>query len=83
MKNNKTLDFLQKNYGWIVALITGVSIIITFVLKFIKYICSTFYFYYYGISYELFNSEELNILYNFAHALMPLMLIPRSISTGK
>ncbi len=73
MKNNKTLDFLQKNYGWIVALITGVSIIITFVLKFIKYIYSTFYFYYYGISYELFNSEELNILYNFGFSIIILL----------
>ena len=75
MKKNKTLDFLQKNYGWIVALITGVSIIITFVLKFIKYICSTFYFYYYGISYELFNSEELNILYNFGFSIIIILCI--------
>lgn len=73
MKNNKTLDFLQKNYGWIVALITGVSIIITFVLKFIKYIYYTFYFYYYGISYELFNSEELNILYNFGFSIIIIL----------
>lgn len=73
MKNNKTLDFLQKNYGWIVALITGVSIIITFVLKFIKYIYSTFYFYYYGISYKLFNSEELNILYNFGFSIIIIL----------
>lgn len=73
MKKKEILSYLQKNYGWIVALITGVSIIITFILKFIKYIYSTFYFYYYGISYELFNSEELNILYNFGFSIVIIL----------
>lgn len=40
----KIFTFLQKNYGWIVIVITGISIVGSFVLKFIKYIYSILYF---------------------------------------
>ena len=73
MKNRKKLfEFLQKNYGWIVAGITGVTIVTSFILRFIKYMYSTFYFSYYGLSYGLFNGDELNILYNFAFSILTL-----------
>ena len=66
MKNKgKILNFLQDNYGWIVAIITGLTVAISFILRFIKYMYSSFYFSYYGLSYELFNSNELGFLYNF------------------
>ncbi len=73
MKNKENLfDFLQKNYGWIVAGITGFTIGISFILRFIKYMYSVFYFSYYGLSYGLFNDNELNILYNFAFSILTL-----------
>ncbi len=67
---NIILDFLQKNYGWIVAVITGASVGISFILRFIKYLYSTLYFDYYGLSYGLFNSNELSILYNFGFSIL-------------
>ena len=56
---DKIFKFMQKNYGWIVAVITGISVATSFILRFIKYMYSSFYFSYYGLSYELFNSNEL------------------------
>lgn len=74
MKNkDKIFGFLQKNYGWIVALLTGLTVTTSFVLRFIKYIYSNFYFDYYGISYELFNNNELGFLYNFGFSILILL----------
>lgn len=74
MKNKgKILNFLQDNYGWIVAVITGLTVATSFVLRFIKYIYSSYYFNYYGLSYELFNSNELSFLYNFGFSILILL----------
>ena len=74
MKNKeKIFEFLQNNYGWIVALITGFTIGASFVLRFIKYMYSNLYFSYYGLSYGLYNSDELNLLYNFAFSILTLL----------
>lgn len=74
MKNKEKLfGFLEKNYGWMVATITGLTVATSFVLRFIKYIYSSYYFNYYGLSYELFNSNELSFLYNFAFSILILL----------
>ena len=70
---DKIFEFLQKNYGWMVASITGISVATSFILGFIKYIYSSFYFSYYGISYELFNSDDLGFLYNFGFSILILL----------
>ena len=71
MKNKEKLfDFLQKNYGWMVATITGLTVATSFILRFIKYMYSTFYFNYYGLSYGLFNGDELSVLYNFTFSIL-------------
>ena len=70
---DKIFKFMQKNYNWIVAVITGISVITSFILRFIKYIYSSFYFSYYGLSYELFNSNELGFLYNFGFSILILL----------
>ena len=70
---DKIFEFLQKNYGWMVAAITGISVATSFILRFIKYIYSSFYFSYYGISYELFNSDDLGFLYNFGFSILILL----------
>lgn len=70
---DKIFEFLQKNYGWMAAAITGISVSTSFILRFIKYIYSSFYFSYYGISYELFNSDDLGFLYNFGFSILILL----------
>lgn len=70
---NKIFKFMQKNYGWIVAVITGISVATSFILRFIKYMYSIYYFSYYGLSYELFNSNELGFLYNFGFSILVLL----------
>ena len=70
---DKIFKFMQTNYGWIVAVITGISVATSFILRFIKYMYSSFYFSYYGLSYELFNSNELGFLYNFGFSILILL----------
>lgn len=70
---DKIFKFMQKNYGWIVAVITGISVATSFILRFIKYMYSIYYFSYYGLSYELFNSNELGFLYNFGFSILVLL----------
>ena len=70
---DKIFKFMQKNYGWIVAVITGISVVMSFILRFIKYMYSIYYFSYYGLSYELFNSNELGFLYNFGFSILVLL----------
>lgn len=70
---DKIFKFMQKNYGWMVAVITGISVATSFILRFIKYMYSSFYFSYYGLSYELFNSNELGFLYNFGFSILILL----------
>ena len=72
---DKIFKFMQKNYGWIVAVITGISVVTSFILRFIKYMYSSFYFSYYGLSYELFNSSELSFLYNFGFSILFLLCL--------
>ena len=40
---DKIFKFRQKNYGWIVAVITGISVATSFILRFIKYMYSIYY----------------------------------------
>lgn len=70
---DKIFKFMQENYGWIVAVITGISVVTSFILRFIKYMYSIYYFSYYGLSYELFNSNELGFLYNFGFSILVLL----------
>lgn len=70
---DKIFEFLQRNYGWIVAIITGISVTTSFILRFIKYLYSIFYFSYYGLSYDLFDSNSLGFLYNFGISILLLL----------
>lgn len=70
---DKIFKFMQKNYCWMVAVITGISVATSFILRFIKYMYSIYYFSYYGLSYELFNSNELGFLYNFGFSILVLL----------
>lgn len=72
-KYSNIFSFLQKNYGWMTALITGISVVVSFVLRFIKYIYSVYYFNYYGLSFGLFDSRELGFLYNFCFSILLIL----------
>ena len=69
-KNSDLFSFLQKNYGWMVALITGISVVTSFILRFIKYLYSVYYFNYYGLSFGLFDCDELGFLYNLCFSIL-------------
>ena len=70
---NKFFVLLQKNYGWMVAAFTGLSVCLSFVLRLLKYIYAKLYFDYYGISFGLFNIEELDVLYSFCISILTLI----------
>ena len=72
-KKEEKFKFLQNNYGWVVAVITGLTVAISIILRFIKYMYSSYYFSYYGLSYELYNHNELNFLYNFGFSILVLL----------
>lgn len=81
-KNNrveKMLEFMQKNYGWIVAIFTGTAFMLTFVLRFMKYLKSEVYFSYYGLQHGLFSTGELNILYDFSFSVLTLFCLCASV----
>lgn len=72
---NKDSKFLQDNYGWIVAGLTGIGVFLSFVLKFVKYINSKVLFSYYGISYGLYNTAELGFFFDLLDAILWLLLL--------
>jgi|GEM_PF-1460131 len=70
MINNEALKILQKNYGWIVALITGVGIITINVLKFIEYITSNIYFSYYGIDRNFYQYNNRGFIFDLCFSIL-------------
>ncbi len=71
----KIFKFLRKNYGWMVAITTGTSVVLSHILRFIKYMYSQYYFNYYGLSYEMYDSSELGFLYNFGFSILLLLCL--------
>lgn len=67
------LKFIQDNYGWIVAIITGIGVIFTFILKFINYLYSKIKFSYYGLDYGMYIVEDTGIIYNFCFSILLIL----------
>lgn len=63
-KLNKILEFMQKNYAWIIAIFTGLSVIVSNILKFIEYLTGTVYFSYYGLDMNLYKYSDKGFIYN-------------------
>lgn len=66
-------ELLQKNYAWVVALVTGMSVVVSIIFSFIIYIRSIYFFNYFGLSYSLFDVKELGFLYNFGISILFLL----------
>lgn len=69
---NKTVDFLQKNYGWIIAIMSRFSIIFTFGVRVLKYLLGKIIFFYYGIDFDLY---ELSYDLFFLEVLLSMLFI--------
>ena len=69
------VTFFQKNTGWIISIFTSFAIIVTFILKLIKYTYSRIYFNYFGINYSFFNVNELDFLYTFSFSILYIILL--------
>lgn len=63
-RNKKTFEFLQKNYGWIIALFTGICVVVSYISKFLEYIIANVQFAHYGLDIDLYKYENKNFLYN-------------------
>ena len=46
-ENNSIVNLIKENYGWVIAVITVIGIIILNIFRFIEYINALFYFNYY------------------------------------
>lgn len=63
-KINRILEFIQKNYAWIIAVITGLSVIVSNILKFIEYLTGTVYFSFYGLDMNLYRYNDKGFIYS-------------------
>lgn len=69
-KNKKLFDFLQKNYGWFIAVFTGIGFIILNIFKFIEYVTANIYFSHYGLDINLYKYGDMNVFYELAFSLI-------------
>lgn len=67
---NEKLEFIQKNYGWIIALITGIGIIISAIFSFIEYIIASIYFNYYGLDINEYVFKDKGFIYGLVLSLI-------------
>lgn len=54
---------IQNNYAWIIAGLTFLGVIVSNVLRFIEYITSKAFFWYFGIDHNLYNYSDKNFIY--------------------
>lgn len=66
MKNkmNKVFEYVQKNYTWMIAITTALSVIISNIFRFIEYITGTIYFSFYGLDMNLYRYNDQGFMYN-------------------
>ena len=65
--------FLKDNYGWIIAFLSVISIIVSNIFKFIEYLTGRIYFYYYGLDHNLYNYSDKNFIYSLCYSLIFLI----------
>lgn len=62
-KETSITKVIQNNYAWIIAGLTFFGVIVSNVLKFIEFITSETYFWYFGIDHNLYNYSDKNFIY--------------------
>ncbi len=73
-EDNKLIVFIKENCTWIIAIITALSLAISYVLKFTEYITSVFYFNYFEIDIGLYRYNDIGFLYNIFLSFVFLLL---------
>lgn len=63
-EKNSIVNIIKENYGWVIAVITVIGIVILNIFRFIEYINALFYFNYYGIDINLYKYYDQNFLYS-------------------
>ena len=63
-EKNNFLNFIQKNYAWIISILSGIGFIFSGVLHFIEYITASVYFMFYGLETGLYKYSDRNFIYN-------------------
>jgi len=69
MKQEK-LKLIQDNYGWVLAIVTGLGVFFSFCLKFLNYLYSKIEFSYYGLDYGMYVTEDIGIIFNFCLTIL-------------
>ncbi len=73
--NNKVLKFMQKNYAWIIAIFSSLSIIVLNIFKFCEYLKGSVYFSYYGIDMNLYKFSDKGFIYQLCLSFLFMLAI--------
>ena len=63
-EKSSIVNIIKENYGWFIAVITVIGIVILNIFRFVEYINALFYFNYYGIDINLYKYYNQNFLYS-------------------
>lgn len=63
-EKSSIVNIIKENYGWFIAVITVIGIVILNIFRFVEYINALFYFNYYGIDINLYKYYDQNFLYS-------------------
>ena len=63
-EKNSIVNIIKENYGWVIAVITVIGIVILNIFRFLEYLNVLFYFNYYGIDINLYKYYDQNFLYS-------------------
>lgn len=61
---------IRENYGWVIAVLTFLGVIVSNILKFIEFITGQVFFSYFGIDHNLYNYADKNFVYELFVAII-------------
>lgn len=61
---NKKIEFIQKNYTWIIGIFTVITVIVSHIFKFTEYIKCSYYFSFYGLDINLYKYSDKGFIYS-------------------
>lgn len=65
IKEQKSIiELIKNNYAWVIAIITSLSIVMSYILEFIEYLTGIIYFDYYGLNMNLYQFNDKNFFYS-------------------
>lgn len=75
LDKNHILQFTQKNYTWLAAVIAALGTIAISVLKFIKHIIAVAKLSYYDINIDLYKTDEASIVYMICATVITIIIL--------